>query len=150
MRVIGLPRSGSSYLSYVLSCLDDWYVFDDLYVYQAAQTLNVTNKKLTSQEMKRFLNKMGWAVKARIKWEDNFSKPKCTWEDVDLMEKKIQNSFSQKEIYWYRVLEEFLTRLALYHSRRYWGYKTPQDFMHMDILTDSFPGVRFIFIVRRS
>ena len=28
--VVGLPRSGSSYLAHVLSCLEGWFIFDDL------------------------------------------------------------------------------------------------------------------------
>jgi Sulfotransferase family len=147
--VVGLPRSGSSFLSYVLSTLDDWYVFDDLYAYQSAQTLKILNKTLTAQEIKSFLLKMGWPVKARIKWENNFLKPQCSWEDVDLMQQKISEYFSeQKNVYWHQVLEEFLSRLAVYHGSTQWGYKTPQDFMHMNHLTDLFPGIRFIFIVR--
>ena len=34
--VVGLPRSGSSFLSYVISQIDDWYVFDDLYLFRTA------------------------------------------------------------------------------------------------------------------
>ena len=30
--VVGMPRSGSSFLSHVLSQLPGWYVFDDLYL----------------------------------------------------------------------------------------------------------------------
>jgi hypothetical protein len=39
-------------------------------------------------------------------------------------------------------------RIALASGRQNWGYKTPQDFMHMDELTELFPGVRFIYILR--
>ena len=34
--IVGLPRSGTSFLAHVLSAIDDWYVFDDLYCVQKA------------------------------------------------------------------------------------------------------------------
>ncbi|WP_107666876.1 hypothetical protein [Cyanothece sp. BG0011] len=39
--VVGLPRSGSSFLAHTLSTLKDWYVFDDLMIYQKVQGLDI-------------------------------------------------------------------------------------------------------------
>lgn len=145
--VVGLPRSGSSFLSHVLSCIDDLYVFDDLYLLQQAQDLNAMGE-LTPQQLDKLLDFLRWTVKARIKHEQNFVKPDCTWEDVDQMVEAVKTTFSERSIDWHTLLEEWLSRLALHHGRSHWGYKTPQDFMHMDLLSKVFPGVRFIFIMR--
>ena len=58
------------------------------------------------------------------------------------------HSDSEKPITWPQVLEEWMMRLALHGGKHHWGYKTPQDFMHMDKLTQIFPGVRFVYILR--
>ncbi|MEB3358110.1 MAG: sulfotransferase [Synechococcales bacterium] len=145
--VIGLPRSGSSFLSHVLSCLDDLYVFDDFYLLQRAQDINAAGE-LSPKQLDRLLHFLGWTVKARIKHEKNFVKPDCTWEDVDQMVEAMRATFAGRSIYWHTLLEEWLTRLALHHGRSQWGYKTPQDFIHMDMLAQLFPGIRFIFIMR--
>jgi hypothetical protein len=41
-----------------------------------------------------------------------------------------------------------MTRLARHHGCEHWGYKAPQDFMHLDMLKEIWPGVRFIFVYR--
>jgi len=146
--VVGLPRSGSSFLSHVLSSLDDYYVFDDLYLLQQVQALGAENRPLTSGELRKLTGFLGWAVRARIRYEDSFRAPDCTWEDMDRMVEAVRTAFEDKAVYWHTLLEEWLTRLAWHHGRRRWGYKTPQDFHHLDLLTDRFPGARFVFIMR--
>lgn len=145
--VVGLPRSGSSFLAHVLSTLDGWYVFDDLPFYQKVQALNV-NGTLKSEQLHKLVIFLGKTVRARIKFEKSFLKPQCTWKDVDRMVEAVLESFQDRPVYWHQLLEEWLMRLALHHGCWRWGYKTPQDFLHMDMLVDLFPGIRFIFIRR--
>ncbi|MGK7889275.1 MAG: sulfotransferase [Leptolyngbyaceae cyanobacterium] len=145
--VVGLPRSGSSFLSHVLSTLEGWYLFDDLYPYQKAQACGAKGV-LSSQQLTKFLDGLAWATRARIKWERNFAAPQMTWEDVDKMEDLVQQAFETEDCNWHEVLQEWMVRLAQHHDCTHWGYKTPQDFMHMGELTRLFPGVRFVFIMR--
>ena len=49
--VVGLPRSGSTYIAHVLSCFDDLYVFDDLYPYQFAKALNLAGNLTQHQRI---------------------------------------------------------------------------------------------------
>jgi hypothetical protein len=145
--VVGLPRSGSSFLAHVLSTLDGWYVFDDLYLYEKVKTLNI-NGTLQSKQLHSLVSFLGWTVRARVKFEKGFLKPQCTWEDVDRMVEAVLETFKDRPVYWHQLLEEWLMRLALHHGCWRWGYKTPKDFLHMDMLVDLFPEIRFIFIRR--
>lgn len=145
--VVGLPRSGSSFLSSVMSALNNWYIFDDLYLYQRVKSLNAEGV-LNPEQLEKLVNALGWTVRARIRFEQNFSKPQCTWEDVDKMVEAVLETFKDRSIYWHELLEEWLMRLALHHGKTRWGYKTPQDFIHMDMLTEIFPNIRFVFIMR--
>ena len=145
--VVGLPRSGSSFLSHVMSSLDDWYVFDDLYPFQKALALGA-DPFLSPQQMKTFVDQLCWAARARIRWEKHFRAPNCTWDDIDRMEYAVCSLFESQTVTWPQVLEEWMTRLALHHGCQRWGYKTPQDFMNLDVLAELFPGARFVFIMR--
>lgn len=145
--VVGLPRSGSSYLSHVISCIGDWFVFDDLYILRQADALRATGP-LTRRQLESLIDFLSWQLRARIKLERNFLKIHCSLEDVDRMETALLQTFQSTSATWYELLEEWLVRLALHHGRNRWGYKTPQDFMHMPRLARLFPGIRFIFLVR--
>lgn len=145
--VVGLPRSGSSFLSHVLSTLDDWYVFDDLHIFRQAQAVKADGA-LTQEQLRKLVHFLGWNVRARIRFEEHFFKPNATWEDVDRMCEAVNETFRERPVSWPELLEEWLTRLALHHGRSRWGYKTPQDFMHIEKLHALFPGVRFVFVIR--
>lgn len=145
--MIGLPRSGSTFLSHVMSALDDWYVFDDLYLYRNARAMGALGP-LKPDQLERLVDFLGWQVRARIRFEQNFSRPNCDDEDVTHMGEALLETFAAQPVLWHELMEEWLVRLALHHGRSRWGYKAPQDFMHMPMLARLFPGVRFVFLVR--
>ncbi len=149
--VVGLPRSGSSYLAHVLSCLEGWFVFDDLYPYQKAAALGISsslNLAAKPKLLKEYINSITWQLRAKIKYEENFYVPNLTWDDTFAMEEALLAALQQDPLTWPQVLEEWITRLAIHSGKSHWGYKTPQDFLHMDELTKVFPGVKFIYILR--
>ncbi len=144
---IGLPRSGSSFLSHVMSALEDWYVFDDLYLYRQARAMGAQGP-LQHDQLEKLVDFLGWQLRARIKFEHEFARPHCSLNDVALMDDALLETFADTPVCWHELMEEWLVRLALHHDRPRWGYKAPQDFMHMEMLSRLFPGVRFVFIVR--
>jgi hypothetical protein len=129
-----------------MSQIDDWYVFDDLYLFRTAKAHGVDGP-LTNDQLEKLVDFLGWQLKARIKWV-TFEPPRCTWDDVDRMNEALLGTFRGKPLFWHELLEEWMTRLARHHGRSHWGYKAPQDFMHLDMLRELWPGVRFIFIYR--
>lgn len=147
--VIGLPRSGTTFLSHVLSCMDGLYVFDDLYPYQEAKALSLEGN-LTKEQQSNYLNKLSWSARAKVRFKKNiyaFS-PKCTWAEIDALEDAVLKTFRDREVTWPMLLEEWMTRLSIFHNCQRWGYKTPQDFMHLDEILDIFPTAQFIFVMR--
>jgi hypothetical protein len=149
--VVGLPRSGSSYMAHVLSSLKNWYVFDDLYPLQRAQGMGLTPSTDLSKDpdkLKAFVHDLTWQLRAKIRFEENFDAPDLTWDDTHAMEEHLIASLDQSPLTWPMVLEEWMTRLAKFSGDERWGWKTPQDFFNMDLLVELFPGVKFIYIVR--
>ena len=145
--VVGLPRSGTSYLSYVLSGIRDWYVFDDLYLRRRAVGIGAKGP-LTPEQLAELVDFLSWQLRARIKWQNDFPKPECSLEDVDRMESALLATYAGAAPTWPELLKEWLVRLALHHGKTRWGYKAPQDFMHVDELRELYPGTRFIFCIR--
>jgi len=145
--VIGLPRSGSSFLAHVTSHLKDWFIFDDLYLYREAKAIDAINTPLTSKQLDRLLFFLGWQIRARIKF-GVFCVPKMDLTDVDLMNDALKKTFNGKSIYWYELQEEWMTRLCINQGCMHWGYKAPQDFQNIEILDKAYPGVKYIFLYR--
>jgi len=144
---VGLPRSGSSFLADVVSQLDGWYMFDDLYLYREAAALDAVDKPLTSQQLEKLVFFLGWQIRARIKF-GLYCVPNMSLDDVDKMDAALLRTFQNKEIMWFHLLEEWMVRLAHNEGCLNWGYKAPQDFLNVELLRKAFPGVRFIFIKR--
>jgi hypothetical protein len=145
--VVGLPRSGSSFLSHVLSALDGWYVWDDLYFLQKVKAF-ANDDVLTAERVGGLLTYLGWTIRVKLNHDDDFTRPNLTMDEIDQFVHAMGETFKDGGITWSQLLEEWMTRLAHHHGCTHWGYKTPQDFHHMDELSDVFPGIKFVYIVR--
>lgn len=145
--VVGLPRSGSSFLASVLSQIDDWYVFDDLYIYQKVLAMNAAEGALNPELRDELIEFLGWQLRARIR-QVEFEPPKLSLDEVEAFNEAMRETFAVQPVTWDALLEEWMYRLALHHGKHRWGYKVPQDFMHAHGLAEAFPGVRFVFIYR--
>ena len=149
--VVGLPRSGSTFLGQIISSLDDTYIFDDLYVSQEAKKLGIDGGMddglleifvgyLAMRLTKRIVNQAGA--------EDPYFCPRCSEEDVEVFRRAVLGVFAGASPTWPEVTREWLYRLARHHGCSHWGYKTPQDFLELARLAELFPGLRFIFLTR--
>jgi len=145
--VVGLPRSGSSFLSHVLSALDGWYVWDDLYFLQKVKAF-ANDEFLTAERVKGLLKYLGWTIRAKLNHDDDFTRPNLTMDEIEQFVDAMGKTFENGGIKWPQLLEEWMTRLAQHHGCTHWGYKTPQDFHHMDEITQAYPGTKFVYIVR--
>jgi len=145
--IVGLPRSGSSFLAHISSHLDDWFIFDDLYLYREAKAINALEKPLDSNQLDKLLFFLGWQIRARIKF-GVFCIPNMSLDDVDKMNLALKETYKNIPVYWYELQEEWMLRLAQNQGAKYWGYKAPQDFQIIDILTNAYPNIKIIFLYR--
>jgi hypothetical protein len=145
--VVGLPRSGTSFVSDILSQIPELYVFDDLYLYREATAIGADHGYLNASQLDRLLFFLGWQIRARIK-HGTFSVPDMKMEDVDQVMAALYELYSGKDVTWFELLEEWMMRLAVNQGASHWGYKAPQDFLHTAMLSRVFPGVKFIFVQR--
>lgn len=145
--VVGLPRSGSSFLSHVLSQFDDYYVYDDLYMIELARSLGVKGR-LTPEQLRQMLHALGWQIRARLR-RGLYAIPNMREEEVEPMNAALLETFSEHAPTPLDLQEEWLLRLAHRKGARNWGYKQPRAFIRLDALRARYPGLKVIFLLRQ-
>ncbi len=144
--VIGLPRSGSSYLAHVLSCLRGLWVFDDLYAYQKAAA--ITFGPMSDHQLATFLDRLAWETRARVIWERDFGVPALDRAGIDALEAELLAEWTGRHPTWSEITEEWMSALATANGAQRWGYKTPQDFLHIGDLLVTWPQTQFLHLLR--
>lgn len=145
--VVGLPRSGSSVLSQVMSELPGWYVFDDLYTSRAARRAGVFHRPMTDAALKDILHFLGWQIRAR-KWHGLFAIPAVEEDEIEPMNEALRGLFQGTRVDWLDLQEEWLIRLAARKDCPNWGYKAPGAFRYLDKVLDRHPGMKAVFLLR--
>lgn len=146
--VLGLPRSGSSFLSDVISQVRECYVFDDLYLHR--HLLNSHSQSLPFIEHKDLDDVfffLSWQIRARLRFSE-FAKPSISEDEIEVLNQGIKAAFEGKKIYWYDLQKEWLARLTLAMGAHVWGYKCPGDFTNISQLKDVYPESRFVYLIR--
>jgi len=144
--VMGLPRSGSSFLSHILSQIPDWYVFDDLYLQREALKIGASTR-LTENDLKRLLHFLGWQIRARLK-HGIYAIPNVGIDEVPRMDEAVKQAFLEKPGSWTELQEEWMLRLAHRAGCRRWGYKLPGAFRFIPMLRERYPDAKVMFIMR--
>jgi len=144
--VVGLPRSGSSFLSRVLSRTPDLYVFDDLYIRHECLKYNNPDR-LTDQDISALAERLYWTLHSRIKYSPD-SIPEISYKDARRLTDSIAGSFFEKFPKWCEIQSEFLSRLALLSGVPRWGWKCPGDFRVLESINNHYPGIQVIFLHR--
>lgn len=144
--VVGLPRSGSSFLSHILSQLPDWYVFDDLYIHRRANELQVQTP-LTPEDLEKLVHFMGWQIRARTRF-GLYAIPNVTEDEVSDMDAALVQAFTDTPGSWAELQEDWMRRLATRADCTQWGYKMPGAFRQIPALLQHYPQARFMFIMR--
>lgn len=144
--VVGLPRSGSSFLSHVLSQLPGWYVFDDLYLARAARQAGATGP-LGDKKLQKLLDFLGWQIWARKRF-GTYAVPNVEEGEIEKMKAALFETFSGRAVTWPELQEEWLIRLAERSGAANWGYKMPGAFRHLDMLMQTYPHMKIVFLMR--
>ena len=147
--VIGLPRSGSSLLSHILSQVEDWYVFDDLYLSRHARQLGASDSHpMTRTQLKQLLHWLGWRIRARLQLSE-YAKPGMTVEEIEPFNDALLALYAERLPTWQELQEEWMARLALRTGATRWGWKQPGAFRMLDTLNQAYPGLKTIYLMRR-
>lgn len=144
--VVGLPRSGSSFLSHILSQIPGWYVFDDLYTQRKAEELGVSDP-LTPGQLEEMMYFLGWQIRARLRF-GLYAVPDVTEDEVPAMDAALTRAFTERPGSWAELQEDWMRRLAARAGCARWGYKLPGAFRQIPALLGHYPQARFLFILR--
>ncbi|PYC46416.1 hypothetical protein DI396_15575 [Litorivita pollutaquae] len=147
--VVGMPRSGSSFLSHVLSQIGDWYVFDDLYIQDKAYEIGLSDHQTPSAEqLETLLHFMGWQIRARLR-HTTYAIPKMREDEVDAMNDALRACFSGQDYTWLELQKEWMMRLAARSGSAQWGYKMPKAFRNLPALRAAYPEARIVYLLRQ-
>ena len=144
--LVGLPRSGSSYASHLLSHLRDWYIFDDLYLYREVKALRALSP-LTPAQLTHLIGYLETAARTHV-LQPKFGRYAVDPQSLTTLAATVASAFRGRSPLWYELMEEWLRRLALLHGRERWGFKTPQAFLYLPTLAQAFPDLRVLFLQR--
>lgn len=145
--VVGLPRSGSSFLSEVLSQIGSHYVFDDLYLIPKGRRYGL-ERPLSDKALGKMLFFLGWQIRARLKF-GTFAIPNVAMDEVDPMNAALTKTFQGRKCTVLDLQEEWLTRLAHRNGCVEWGFKLPKAFLYLEQLIKRYPDLKIVYLMRR-
>jgi len=145
--VVGLPRSGSSFLSHILSQIEDYYVFDDLYLLDMYSQMR-SRGTADGAVLQQLLYWLGWQIRAR-KRHGVYAIPNVDECEIEAMNASILKAFDFKCPTVFELQEEWLVRLAHRSGARGWGFKMPKAFLRLDELYNAYPNLRVVFLMRQ-
>lgn len=146
--IVGLPRSGTSFLSHALSQLPDYYVFDDLYLLSQRDAKQAGDQALSGDPLDKLLYFLGWQIRARHRF-GSYAHPAVTEERVEDLNDAIRTSFQKTPGTVLDLQAEWLLRLARAKQAHNWGFKMPRAFLQLERLFSAYPGVQMIYLMRQ-
>ena len=147
--IVGLPRSGSTLLSKILNDGKTYFSINDLYYVQAVQAVGATKEFLSSEEVRMLTDKLLEVVETRALKNNSFI-GQFSFSSQQIAETR-QATLEQHVVTpytWSSLLDDVLTRLARHLNKTNWADKTPQNFMHLDMLRKAFPESKILFLFR--
>lgn len=143
---VGLPRSGSSYLSRVLSESSSLFVFDDLYLRRHCLTYK-RPEAIDDDSLLKIREWIYWQLHARIRG-DFPSITNLSIADAGRLATSVTDCFRSSSPHWSQIQAELLTRLAMIQGANRWGWKCPGDYRVLNTLNQLFPGLKVVFLHR--
>jgi hypothetical protein len=144
--VVGLPRSGTKFLTHVMNHIRGLYVFDDLYYFREARGTGA-REVLDPDQLEHLIRWLG-ARSMPERTKVHLHRHALEAADVERLQESVRRALPGPRVPLHAPLEEWMLRLAMLNGCEHWGYKAPQDFMILDRLATAFPGARFLFIYR--
>lgn len=146
--VVGLPRSGTSFLSHALSQLPDYYVFDDLYLITQSAARRAGDAVLSAAQLDKLLYFLGWQIRARHRF-GSYAIPAVEDARAEDLNDALRKSFLKRPGTALDLQAEWLLRLSIAQGARNWGFKMPKAFLQAPRLAAAYDGVQLIFMMRQ-
>ncbi|MGE4504431.1 MAG: sulfotransferase [Desulfovibrionaceae bacterium] len=146
---VGLPRSGSTLLSRVLNESPDILSVNDLYYLQAVLERGLPEGPLDQETAGQLLDMMLDLIVIRGSTNSAFiGQFTFTPAQSAALREEVLGIARAEGLDWAGLMDAALTRVAASAGKTRWADKTPQNFLHMDLLRRTFPDARFLFLLR--
>ena len=146
--VVGLPRSGSTLLSRLLNDAGNILSVNDLYCVQAAIAGKMIDRTLDDHQAARLVDQILSVISLRSVSSDAFIGQICVppAQLSSIRDAVLLRRCGPRR--WHELMNDTLTRVAASAGKSVWADKTPQNFLHIDMLRGAFAGARFVFLIR--
>lgn len=147
--VVGLPRSGSTLLSWLLNASPELASINDLYYVQVVLAHGADRGALDSARFRLLLDALLGRVLRRATDDDPFiGQLRLPEERIPALRRTLLEAHAATPMDWSTLQDRALSEVAALCGKRGWADKTPQNFLHLDRLGAAFPKARFVFVVR--
>lgn len=147
--IVGLPRSGSTLLSRLINESHDILCVNDLYYVQRVLAENAAEGLLEPGITRRLADYILDLISERSSTSDFFiGQIRLPEYRIASIRKKVLQECRKKRFEWSSLMDDVLTRVAQHAGKTRWADKTPQNFLHIEILHRAFPKARFLFLFR--
>lgn len=150
--VVGRPRSGSSIFTRLLNESPDLYIVNDLYYLQYVDSLNGFSQADAST-VEKLARHLLATLENRARPDDlGIAGIECervlTSENRVELETFVEQCIKEPNHNWASILSSIMQFYATLIDKKQWGYNTPQDYLHLPRLQQTFLNAKFIFVMR--
>ncbi|MGK7910421.1 MAG: sulfotransferase [Synechococcus sp.] len=149
--LVGMPRSGSTILSRLLNESPELFIVNDFYLLQRAEGLGVLKSDLDASQAKCFASNTMSRIRCRIEKEDSpeIEDALCISPDQEAeLENYALSVAAEHGSSWNEILSLIMCKAGEMMGKSYWGYNTPQDYLHIDTLFGAYPNAKLVFLLR--
>ncbi len=147
--IVGLPRSGSTLLTHILNQSPDLLIVNDFYFLQEVDAIGASDR-CSARQAQHLLDFALSVIRSRCRINEKFDMVRSlSFSNDALIElERHARAKLRKCNSWDDILALAMEEAAEIGGKTRWGYKTPQDFLHLSRLRTVFPGARFVFLLR--
>lgn len=147
--MVGLPRSGSTLLSRLVNESPDILSVNDLYFLQAVIAADALEGVLDDARAAQLADALLEVIDTRANANNEFiGQFRIAPEAIAAIRARVLAAHRQAPMGWNRLMDALLTAVAAEAGKTRWADKTPQNFLHAELLVEAFPNARFIFLLR--
>jgi hypothetical protein len=150
--VVGRPRSGSSIFTRLLNESPDLCIVNDFYYLQYVDSLEGF-----SRQSDHLITQLGQRILLTLKDRythnhDGIAGIECAYvltaEKKEKLETFVEQNIGQPNHNWASIVDSIMQYNSLLFGKTIWGYNTPQDYLFIPNIRQSFPNARFIYVMR--
>ena len=148
--VVGMPRCGSTIFTQLLNQSKDLFVINDFYYLQFVDEIDGFGScdALAQKKLVEYIKY--WMIRRieRVGAKGIGGGLEVSPQQELKISSFIQNFEYSSQKDWASILKEILEYASCTSGNRVWGYNTPQDYLNLDLIRETYPESKIVFVIR--